>query len=51
MTEYLPAAIHGKRVYDVPLTSPLPVELSLFSVRLQNGKVKLLWKTKTEVNN
>ncbi len=29
----------------------MPVELSLFSGILQNRKVKLLWRTETEVNN
>jgi hypothetical protein len=47
----LAAATHGKGVYTAPITSPLPVELSLFSGILQNGKVKLLWRTETEVNN
>jgi len=47
----LAAATHGKGVYTAPVTSPLPVELSLFSGIFQNGKVKLLWRTETEVNN
>ena len=47
----LAAATHGKGVYTAPVTSPLPVELSSFSGIFQNGKVKLLWKTETEVNN
>jgi len=33
------------------ITSPLPVELSSFSGIFQNGKVILLWRTETEVNN
>ncbi|MCH7965345.1 MAG: T9SS type A sorting domain-containing protein [Bacteroidetes bacterium] len=47
----LAAATHGKGVYTTLITSPLPVELSSFSGIFQNGKVKLLWKTETEVNN
>jgi hypothetical protein len=47
----LAAATHGKGVYTTLITSPLPVELSSFSGIFQNGKVNLLWKTETEVNN
>jgi len=47
----LAAATHGKGVYTTLITSPLPVELTSFSGVFQNGKVKLLWKTETEVNN
>jgi len=47
----LAAATHGKGVYTSLITSPLPVELSSFSGIFQNGKVKLLWRTETEVNN
>jgi hypothetical protein len=47
----LAAATHGKGVYTTLITSPLPVELSSFSGIFQNGKVKLLWRTETEVNN
>ncbi len=47
----LAAATHGKGVYTSLITSPLPVELTSFSGIFQNGKVKLLWKTETELNN
>jgi hypothetical protein len=47
----LAAATHGKGVYTTSITSPLPVELSSFSVIFQNREVKLLWETETEVNN
>ena len=47
----LAAATHGKGVYTTTITSPLPVELTSFSGILQNGKVKLMWRTETEVNN
>ncbi len=47
----LAAAEHGKGVYTTLRTSPLPVELTSFSGIFQNGKVKLLWRTETEVNN
>lgn len=33
------------------ITSPLPVELSALSGIYQDGNVKLLWRTETEVNN
>lgn len=35
---------------SAPFT-PLPVELSTFTARLDNGKVVLSWRTATEVNN
>jgi hypothetical protein len=47
----LAAATHGKGVYAAPDTSLLPVELTSFSDIFQNGKVKLLWRTETGVNN
>jgi hypothetical protein len=47
----LGAATHGKGVYTTLITSPLPVELNSFTGIFQNGKVKLLWKTETELNN
>ena len=47
----LAAATHGKGVYTTQITSPLPVELSAFSGIYQDGSVKLLWRTETEVNN
>jgi hypothetical protein len=47
----LAAATHGKGVYTTQITSPLPVELSSFSGIFQNGKVILIWKTETEINN
>ena len=47
----LAAATHGKGVYTTLITAPLPVELTSFTGIYQNGKVKLLWKTETEVNN
>jgi len=47
----LAAATHGKGVYTAPVSSPLPVELSSFVGLFQDGKVKLLWRTETEVNN
>ena len=31
--------------------NPLPVELSLFTYKLVDGKVKLVWNTATELNN
>jgi hypothetical protein len=31
--------------------TPLPVELSLFTYKLVDGKVKLVWNTATELNN
>jgi len=36
---------------DIVTIPPLPVELSLFSAILKNGKVILNWRTETEVNN
>jgi hypothetical protein len=47
----LAAATHGKGVYTTVITSPLPVELSVFGGIYQDGSVKLLWRTETEVNN
>ncbi|MGB5850344.1 MAG: hypothetical protein WBH40_17785 [Ignavibacteriaceae bacterium] len=38
----LAAATHGRGVNTVLVTSPLPIELSLFSDIFQNCKVKLL---------
>jgi hypothetical protein len=41
-------------VYTAPFTdtaSVLPVELAHFSSSINNGKVELLWKTATEINN
>lgn len=31
--------------------SPLPIELSLFYSRVENGKIELHWQTTTEINN
>ncbi|MGD8780722.1 MAG: T9SS type A sorting domain-containing protein [Ignavibacteria bacterium] len=36
---------------DTPISSPLPVELTLFSAILKDNSVKLNWETATEVNN
>ncbi len=30
---------------------PLPVELSLFTLKLEKGAVELIWKTESEINN
>jgi hypothetical protein len=47
----LAAATHGRGVYTALVTSPLPIELSLFSGIFQNCKVKLLWKTEPGIIN
>jgi hypothetical protein len=47
----LAAATHGMGVYTTTVSAPLPVELSSFTGMYQDNKVKLLWRTETEVNN
>ncbi len=48
----LPAMdISNLRVANSWSQAPLPVELSLFTYKLVDGKVKLVWNTATELNN
>jgi hypothetical protein len=48
----LPAMdISNLRVANSWSQAPLPVEISLFTYKLVDGKVKLLWNTATELNN
>ncbi len=47
------AATHGRGVYERKLwpDGPLPVELISFSSAVERNKVKLIWKTGSELNN
>lgn len=47
----LAAATHGMGVYTTTISTPLPVEISSFTGMFQDNKVKLLWRTETEINN
>ena len=48
----LAVATHGRGIFTTPITTALPVELSLFTANvLRGGGVKLGWRTETEINN
>jgi hypothetical protein len=48
----LAVATHGRGIFTTSITTPLPVELSLFTAKvLKSGGVQLSWQTKTEVSN
>lgn len=36
---------------DTPISSPLPVELTMFTADIFEGNVKLTWETASEINN
>ncbi len=47
--------VPGKSVVVVPITmtvyDPIPVELTSFSAKLEDGRVTVVWETATETNN
>jgi hypothetical protein len=57
MTDYrasdnlLVVGTHGRGMFQTVIPAQIPVELVSFSGVLENGSVKLIWKTATETNN
>ncbi len=50
-TKTLIAGSFGRSMYSIDVSSIIPVELTSFSGRVENGSVILNWSTATETNN
>ena len=50
-TRYLRIATHGRSAFETDLDNIVPVELTSFTAKANQGKVDLNWTTATELNN